>query len=177
MAKVLLSFLLAFLGMTVQGQTYTALWKQVDEAEKKDLPRTQYDVLMKIVDKAQKEREYGQLMAAELAGSRVMTIIAPDSLQPAVERMEERYRQAKDKALATVYATVLKRIYRDNQQLEKKEELTVTLDEETCRQLAGIKAADYEPLTVKGRDSRWFNDDLLSVVGYELRDYRALNTY
>ena len=177
MAKVLLSFLLAFLGMTVQGQTYTALWKQADEAEKKDLPRTQYDVLMKIVDKAQKEREYGQLMAAELAGSRVMTIIAPDSLQPAVERMEERYRQAKDKALATVYATVLKRIYKDNQQLEKKEELTVTLDEETCRQLAGIKAADYEPLTVKGRDSRWFNDDLLSVVGYELRDYRALNTY
>ena len=177
MAKVVLSFLLVFLGMTVQGQTYTALWKQAGEAEKKDLPRTQYDVLMKIVDKAQKEGEYGQLMAAELAGSRVMTTIAPDSLQPAVERMEERYRQAKDKALATVYATVLRRIYRDNQQLEKKEELTVTLDEETCRQLAGVKAAAYEPLTVKGRNSRWFNDDLLSVVGYELGDYRALNTY
>ena len=41
--------------MTVQGQTYTALWKQAEEAEKKDLPRSQYDVLMKIVDKAQRE--------------------------------------------------------------------------------------------------------------------------
>ena len=39
----------------MNGQTYSSLWKQAEEAEKKDLPRTQYDVLMKIVDKAQKE--------------------------------------------------------------------------------------------------------------------------
>ena len=114
--------------MTVNGQTYTALWKQAEEAEKKDLPRSQYDVLMKIVDKAQREGQYGQLMAAELAGSRVMTTIAPDSLQPAVERMEQRYRQATDKALATVYAVVLKKIYENNRQLEKTDEPTVTLD-------------------------------------------------
>ena len=178
MVKVVFSFLLAFMSMTIQGQTYTALWKQAEEAEKKDLPRTQYDVLMKIVDKAQKEGQYGQLMAAELAGSRVMATIAPDSLLPAVERMEERYRQTRDKALATVYAAVLKRIYRDNSQLEKDaDELTVTLDDETCQLLAAVKASSYEPLTVKGRDSRWFDNDLLSVVGYELRDYRALNNY
>ena len=177
MAKVVISFLLAFLSMTVQGQTYTALWKQAEEAEKKDLPRTQYDVLMKIVNKAQKEGQYGQLMAAELAGSRVMTIIAPDSLQPAVERMEARYRQAKDKALATVYAVVLKKIYADNSQLEQQEELEVTLDYETCNLLAAVKAASYEPLTVKGRDSQWFDDDLLSVVGYQLEEFRALNVY
>ena len=163
--------------MTVNGQTYTALWKQAEEAEKKDLPRSQYDVLMKIVDKAQREGQYGQLMAAELAGSRVMTTIAPDSLQPAIERMEQRYRQATDKALATVYAVVLKKIYENNRQLEKTDEPTVTLDAETCERLAAVKAADYMPLTVEGRDSRWFDDDLLSVVGYELRDYRTLNTY
>ena len=103
--------------MTLFGQTYSALWKQVDEAEQKDLPRTQYDVLMKIVKKAQKEGEYGQLMAAELAGSRAMATIAPDSLQPAVERMEQRYRATSDKALTAVYATVLKKIYDDNSQL------------------------------------------------------------
>ena len=177
MIKLLLTAMMAFLGMTVHGQTYSALWKQAEEAEKKDLPRTQYDVLMKIVDKAQKEGEYGQLMAAELAGSRVMTMISPDSLQPAVERMEERYHQAKDKALSTVYAVVLKKIYADNSQLEKQEEPTVTLDYETCELLASVKAASYEPLTVKGRDSKWFNDDLLSVVGYQLKDYRALNSY
>ena len=161
----------------MNGQTYTSLWKQADEAEKKDLPRTQYEVLMKIVDKAQKEGQYGQLMAAELAGSRVMTAIAPDSLQPAVDRMEDRYRQTTDKVLSTVYAVVLHRIYEDNSQLEKKDDLTVTLDDDICSRLAAVKAADYNPLTVSGTDSRWFDDDMLSVVGYELNDFRTLNTY
>ena len=110
MRRSVFTFLMTLFGMALFGQTYSSLWKQAEEAEKKDLPRTQYDVLMKIVNKAQKEGQYGQLMAAELAGSRVMTTIAPDSLQPAVERMEERYHQAKDKALSAVYATVLKKI-------------------------------------------------------------------
>ena len=168
---------MAIFSMTMNGQTYTALWKQAEAAEEKDLPRTQYDVLMKIVAKAQKEGQYGQLMAAELAGSRVMTSIAPDSLQPAVERMEARRRAAKDKALATVYAVVLKKIHEANSQLEHNGDLTVTLDAETCERLAAVKAADYEPLTVKGRNSRWFDDDMLSVVGYELQDFRTLNAY
>lgn len=177
MMKALFTILLALLSMTMNGQTYTSLWKQIDEAEKKDLPRTQYDVLMKIVDKAQKEGEYGQLMAAELAGSCVMATISPDSLQPAVERMEQRYHAATDKALATVYATVLKKIYADNSQLEKRESLNVTLDAETCERLAAVKAADYKPLVVEGCDSKIFNDDMLSVVGYQLRDFRPLHDY
>ena len=163
--------------MTLFGQTYSALWKQADAAEEKDLPRTQYDVLMKIVGKAQKEGEYGQLMAAELAGSRVMATIAPDSLQPAVERMEQRYRATTDKALAAVYATVLKKIYDDNRELEKSDELTVTLDDATCERLAAVKAADYKPLTTIGRNSNLFDDDMLSVVGYELQDFRPLHDY
>ena len=163
--------------MTLFGQTYSALWKQVDEAEQKDLPRTQYDVLMKIVKKAQKEGEYGQLMAAELAGSRAMANIAPDSLQPAVERMEQRYRATTDKALTAVYATVLKKVYDDNNQLERDEELTVTLDAETCERLAAVKAANYKPLTTIGRDSKLFDDDMLSVVGYELEDFQPLHDY
>ena len=163
--------------MALQGQTYTALWKQAEEAEKKDLPRTQYDVLMKIVKKAQKEGQYGQLLAAELAGSRVMTTISPDSLQPAVERIAERRQQTKDKALHAVYTVVLKKIYDDNQQLERSEDYTVTLDDETCARLAAVKAADYKPLTVEGKDSRWFDNDLLSVVGYELNDYAPLHLY
>ena len=179
MIKAVLTTVLVLMSMTMQGQTYTALWKQADEAGKKDLPRTQYDVLMKIVKKAQKEGQYGQLMAAELAAARTMNDIAPDSLQPAVERIAARQQQAKDKVLATVYATVLKKICENNSQIEKSwtVETAVTLDEETCEKLAAVKAAAYEPLTVKGRDSRWFGDDMLSVVGYQLRDFQPLHDY
>ena len=163
--------------MALSGQTYTSLWKQADTAAEKDQPRTRYDWLMKIVDKALEEHQYGHLMAAELAGSRVMTEIAPDSLQPAVERMEQRRRQAPDKGLQAVYATVLKKIYDDNRELERQDEPTVTLDAETCQLLATAKAADYKPLVTKGRDSHLFDDDMLSVVGYTLQQFRPLHDY
>ena len=78
---LLLAVLLAC-SMTMKGQTYTTLWKQVKEAEQQDLPRTQYDLLMKIASKAQKEHRPGQLMKAELQGARVMADISPDSLLP-----------------------------------------------------------------------------------------------
>ena len=168
---------LALLSMTVQGQSFEDLWKQANEAEQKDLPRTQYDVLMKIVKKAQQDGQYGHLMAAELAGSRVMSQIAPDSLQPAVDRMAVRRDEAEDPALKTVYTVVLKKIYSDNAMLEQRGDLTVTLDSETCAKLGAAKTADYMPLLIEGKDSRWFGSDMLSVMGYELKDYRTLNTY
>jgi hypothetical protein len=170
-----LSMLLACVTMTV-GQTYTMLWKQVKEAEQKDLPRTQYDVLMKIARKAQKEHQPGQLMKAELQGTQVMTGISPDSLLPAVERMEARMETENDAVLKTVYQVVLRRIYLDNSELERTPQ-DITLTPELCKQLAAVKAVDYEPLTVKGVDSRLFDDDLLSVIGYELEQYQPLHTY
>ena len=177
MRRTLLAFLMALFGLTVFGQTYDALWKKAEQADRDDLPRTKYEILMKIVNKAQKEGEYGQLMAAELAGSRVMAEIAPDSLQPAVERMKQRYHAATDKALVAVYAAVLRRIYNTNKQLEKDDVPTVTLDAETCQRLASVKARDYKPLVTTAADSRLFDDDMLSVIGYELGDYRPLHQY
>ena len=175
--RTVLLVLMTLVSMAIQGQTYDALWQQARAAEANDLLRTQYDVLMKIVQKAEKEGRFGQLMAAELAGSRTMATISPDSLQPAVERMEQRRQQTKDKALAAVYAVVLKKVYEDNRQLEKRYDLSVTLDAATCARLASVKAAAYKPLTVIGRDSKLFDDDMLSVVGYELKDFRPLHDY
>ena len=88
------------------GQTYSAMWKKVDEAEKKDLPQTMSKVLQEIVDKAEKERAYGQLMKAELKNAQVKASVAPDSLKPAVEALEQRCEGIKDEVLKTVYQTV-----------------------------------------------------------------------
>ena len=72
------------------GQTYSALWKKVNEAEQKDLPQTMSKVLQQIVDKATSEKAYGQLMKAELKNAQVKASVAPDSLKPAVEMLEQR---------------------------------------------------------------------------------------
>ena len=158
------------------GQTYSAMWKKVDEAEKKDLPQTMSKVLQEIVDKAEKERAYGQLMKAELKNAQVKASVAPDSLKPAVEALEQRCEGIKDEVLKTVYQTVLYRICLTNRILEKeprKPELTEAL----CAKLAQVKDETYEPFVKVKSDSKLFDHDLLSIVGEELSAYQEMHDY
>ena len=156
---VVLFLIMIVLPMTADKGTFDSLWEKVEEAGQKDLPRTQYDVLQQIVAKAQKEKAYGQLLKAELKGASVMASVAPDSLLPAVERIEQRYQHTQDETLQTVYRAVLNRIYRENRQLEKKE-IPFELSQSLCSRLAAVKAAAYKPFIQKGIDSRIFDDDL-----------------
>ena len=96
------------------GQSYASLWKKVAEAQEKDLPKTQCEVLQQIVKKAEKDKNYGQLMKAELQGAQVMTEISPDSLKPAIEHIIGRWKAADDVVLKTVYQTVLYRVVQSN---------------------------------------------------------------
>ena len=158
------------------GQTYSALWNKVAEAEKKDLPQTQREVLEQIVKKAEQERAFGQLMKAELKAAQVQASIAPDSLAPAVKRLEARCQAQNDEVLKTVYRTVLYQIYTQNPSLEvtpTKPVLTPAL----CEQLAKVKDDAYEPFVINGKDSRLFGHDLLSIIGYALNDYQPLHDY
>ena len=77
--------------MMLFGQSYASLWKKVEAANEKDLPKTEYDLLQKIVSKAEKGRDYGQLLKASLQSAQVMASIAPDSLMPAMEAMKEKW--------------------------------------------------------------------------------------
>ncbi len=164
------------LPMWLFGQSYTELWKKAAEAERKDLPQTQYKALQMIVAKAEKEKAYGQLLKAELNAAQVMSLIAPDSLKPAVQRIQQRGEATQDEVLRLVYQTVLYSVISNNSDLEleaKRPQLTPQL----CEKLAKIKEDDYVPFVIKGSDSRYFNHDLLSVVGYELNDLESLYNY
>ena len=176
MKKYILLLVVMMVPFFLFGQSYSALWSQAKEAEQKDLPKTQYEVLQKIVAKAEKEKAYGQLLKAELNAAQVMSVIAPDSLEPAVERIQQRGKAVQDEVLRLVYQTVLYRVISDNSDLEmqaKRPELTPQL----CEQLAQVKEDAYEPFVKKGADSYYFNNDLLSVVGYELDDLQPLYDY
>ena len=69
MKKWLLTVLVFMIPVFIFGENYASLWKKVREAEKKDLPRVEYEQLQKIVSKAQKGRDYGQLLKAQLMGA------------------------------------------------------------------------------------------------------------
>ena len=167
--------------MGLFGQTYESLWKQVADAQQKDLPQTAMGQVDKIVQKAERERAYGQLLKSTLLRAQLQAEVAPDSLQPAVARLEQQEREAKDMALQSVYAAVLSKVYRQNHQLgdDWQERSQHYFDRATAHPeaLAQVKADDYAPFVVKGKDSEVFGHDLLSVVGMELSAWRWLNRY
>lgn len=167
------------LPLTVAAQTYTALWTQEQAAEKKDLPKTQLGVLRKIAAKAAGEKAYGQLMKAELKTMSVETMVSPDSLMPALRRMETRERTEADGVAKAVYAAVLYRIYTDNARRIGEGSDTVAaryrrLAMAVPEKLAAAKGTDYEPLVERGYNASVFGGDMLSVVGYEVEDFMTM---
>ena len=158
------------------GQIYSAMWKKVDEAKKKDLPQTMSKALQQIVNKATVEKAYGQLMKAELKNAQVKASVAPDSLKPAVEALEQRCQGIKDEVLKTVYQTVLYSICLNNSILEKEPKKPV-LTPALCEKLAQVKDETYQPFVKVASDSKLFNHDLLSIVGMELEAYQELHDY
>ncbi len=176
MKKILVITIALIMPMFVFGQTYSALWKKVTDAEQKDLPKTQYEVLQQIVTKAQKEKQYGQLLKAELMGAQTMATIAPDSLKPEIARIESRYNATTDEVLRMVYQTVLWQISDENNSLELEYEKP-QLTPEICRLLAKAKDKSFEPFVILGTDASVFGNDMLSVVGAELGEYQVMRDY
>ena len=89
--KQVFIFLMSILSMTMNGQTYSSLWKQAEEAEKKDLPRTQYDVLMKgqeILSVVGEANENGLALSTNLVPSYKLTIQAA-TIQQLVEKRKQ----------------------------------------------------------------------------------------
>jgi hypothetical protein len=114
--------------------------------------------------------------------AKLMAEVAPDSLAPAVARLEQQEQQSKDDlVLQAVYDAVLSQIYLRNHQLS--EDWKIHSDNYRMKALlhpdllAQTKAEAYDPFVVKGKHSVMFDDDLLSVVGIELNAWRQLADY
>ncbi len=167
--------------MGLLGQTYQTLWKQVEEAQNKDLPKTALTHLQKIEVKAAKEQAYGQLLKSTLLHARLQAEVAPDSLRPAVSRLEQQEQATKDVALKAVYDVVLSVVYQNNRKLgddwetKSKDYATKALAHPDA--LAAQKTDSYVPFVIKGKDSELYEHDLLSVIGAELGAWQELHHY
>ncbi len=183
MKKIIVTMLVAlFLPMNLLfGQSYSALWQQVRSAQEKDLPQTEQQALRKIVQKARKERAYGQLLKGGLSLARSEASVSPDSLQPAIERLADEVQQQSDPVLRAVGLTVLAELYKQNTHLydDGVQRARRCYDEALAHpeQLAAVRATDYDPFVVKGDDSRYYGHDLLSIVAAEAQRYDVLHDY
>ncbi len=180
-ATVLIVFLLPVMAW---ADSYASLWKQYDAAVNKDHPRTQIKVLGEIITKATHEKAYGQLLKAQVASAQAITAISPDSLAPAVKRIEEAEMKAGqngNKVLAAVYASVLGTVYQQNPSLapdareKSKAFFRKSLAEPDV--LSNIYTTAYEPFVIDGVDSRFFYDDMLHVIAMAAGDLNTLHDY
>lgn len=166
------------------ADSYTSLWKQFDSAMQKDHPQSALKVLAQITDKAQREHEYGQLLKAQVSIAGYETMMSPDSLLPAIERLkyaEQTAVSSGDNVLAAVYQSVLGSVYTDNRRLLDdgvdigKKYYAKSMAHPDA--LASAYATGYEPFVVDGVDSKYYYDDLLHVIGMRAGDYRTMHDY
>ena len=187
MKKLLTVFIVMTLSIIpvtmAMAQNYNELWKQVETARSKDLPQTEMKALDRVVVLAQRKGDYGQLLKAQLRRLSVQAEVAPDSLLPAVERLQSAEQEVRESqpVLSAVYCCVLGRIYRDNPSLaENHAERTRQYFERSLNNpalLAAQQSKGYEPLVVQGIDSNIFGHDLLHVIGFEAAAFETLYTY
>ena len=176
MKKCLTLLMACMISLFGFGESYSNLWKRVEQAQRKDLPKTEVEVLEKIVAKARKGHDYGQLLKAELLKAQAQAAIAPDSLMPAAQRLVAQSEATEDKVLKVVYQTVLYRLGMSNYDLHLNAEKP-KLTDELCELLGRVKDKAYSPTVISEEDSRVFGNDLLSVVGYELGEFATLHSY
>ena len=181
---ILLSMLLP---MTMLAQSYSSLWKSVDVADTKDLQQDKLKALTKIAKKAEAEKEYGHLFKALLLQTTAKACLSPDSLQPEVERLEDREAALKDDVAKAVFSSALGHLYnlradgaRDAKQktaFASKSKVYYAQSLQNVAKLAAVKTSVYEPFMVEANYSKIFNDDMLHVLGYEAKAFKVMHDY
>ena len=177
-----LIILFNLLPMSIFAQNYSDLWGKFDKAVLDDLPKTQLEVLDRIIEKAGKEKAYGHLLKAQLCRVNAVTAVTPDSLETEVLRLveAEKKSQSTDPVLAAIYQSVLGNVYANNSLGDDSREVSKNYFKQSLEKpdmLAGVKANGYEPLVQTGIDSKYFNDDLLSVLASEASEFDLLYRY
>ena len=174
---VFIPLILLLFPMKIAAQSYDELWKQVEAASRKDLPKTAIVSLRKIEKKAQHEKAYGQLLAANFLASSIQTQISPDSMDVELNKLKAKAQQAerKDEVLSAIYNCVLGWIEQGKSDGNSAEYFKKALANPSL--LARQKAANYTPLVKIGKDDHIFGGDLLHVIGMQARDFDKLNHY
>ena len=135
------------------------------------------EIMETIVKKAQKGKEYGQLLKAQLRHANLQMEISPDSLTPVMERLEKQTLAAekKDAAYGAVMHTVAAVAYKNNYALgdERGEKANAHYKKvfQDVKLLAKTPAGRFAPLVEKGVDSEIYNHDLLSLLGMCAADH------
>ena len=176
MKRILTILLLSMLALRMSAQgDYTSLWKQVEKAQEKDQPKTALSAVKKIETKAEKEKHYGNLLAALFTERNILQEISYDSVAPMEKRMETKYKELSKTA---PIAACIYQVAKNGQNKNIVDSLLYHTTPEIVNELTKEnEALKYIPLVEKGIDSKYFNHDLISLIAHKVNNYEPLVRY
>ena len=154
----------------VLAQSYDALWKQYRGFADKDQPKSALVILEKIKTKAEKEKSYGNLLAALMREVNHQREISNDSGKVYRERLDKRIAASDDGVMKTLYR-MAKGDRVDVDSLLKSPDSAIYRMQDASLQ--------WVPFLEKGKDSKVFNNDLLHVIildGYPFKRDEKLDS-
>lgn len=175
---VLAVWLCAVSVMPVAAQTYETLWKDVQAAQQKDLPKTVLTAVRHIYDKAQAEGNRVEQMKAMLVLVQQGWTLSPDTARVFIKEFEAMPDTPDSVAVNALRHALLGSAYmwisagRSDTAAVSAARRHVRQALQPMETLRRASAKDYLPLFAEGKDSRLFGDDVLSVV---LRSVCAAN--
>lgn len=178
----------------IMAQTYETLWKEVENAEKKDLPKSAMLSCDKILQKAQAEGNSGQTLKAFFYKASFEQQVSPDSTYKNIKLLETMADESKDETekmfihsliaeqyagYASLNSWALKRRSDVADENIKKDDLTEwsanmfysKVMEEVHASLSDMEllkntdSKKFVPMVDRNWASKYFNHDLLHLLG------------
>ena len=168
MNKIICTLCALLVSQVIFCQNYNAMWSEVEKAHNNDLPKTAIATLDKIINTANRKGDNDQLAKALIEKMYAAEVIAPDSAESFLPKVEQFcYSRKKDDDRA-VYQVLLGWLYacRDiNADPQTQSKAIEAFRKATANPAALANARSDKYLTIlnKGDDSRYYNHDLLSV--------------
>lgn len=166
-----------------RGGSFSTLWKQYNKAMEKDQPVSALAIISKIEKKAEAERNYGALMTAWMKGLAMQKEVSPDSFDVAIKRLEEKQKvlRTQDRVASTLLDVALYKnryhFYSRGKSYPKISIDSLLHSPDSAIYVKANRDAAYTPFSEVGVDSKYFNHDLLHLIGYEVEDYWGMYEY
>lgn len=185
MKKYFLTFFMSLFSLFAFCQSYSKLWKQVENFEDDGKPKSAYDAAAKILKKAKRAHHTGQMLSARLKMAELHQEWAPDSFFTDILEIEALRAAEKKPEAKAVYASLLAELYEHNRGRSQARDLELTSDDmrewtqeqydsaavknwqlsmENLQVLSSAKSKDWVPFIEQREQSAYFKHDLLHVL-------------
>ncbi len=153
----------------VFSQNFSARWEKVENAIKKDLPKTALVEIRSIYRLAAKQGNTGEMLKAATSAIAMQNTISKDSLTTELERIDSIANSEKRPTEHALWMLVSANMYYEHSSYNNKDygDKAIARMLEATKKLdvfLGEKAEKYVPAINKGKDAKYFGNDLVNVV-------------